>query len=105
MGTLLFAGPNAELVLEGHEGYLQFRLDEPVPMYRTTVYEGWTSTWTAEIDPHRVAVRTACECGWTGPELPWVPGVVETDEQRDALMAQWYHEHAGPLRDALEGSA
>lgn len=110
MGTLLFAGPDSGLALEGHEGYLEFRLDEPViegPYFaggHPTPFEGWTSTWTVMIDAHRVGVRAACECGWHGPELPWLPGLNETEAQHDALMAPWLYEHAGPLRDRLETS-
>jgi hypothetical protein len=101
MGTIRYIGdPDGTNVgLDEHEGYLEFRLDEPVrdswkPPWpeeadQGTVYEGWTSTWTSDIDQHRVAVRAACECGWHGPELPWLPGVLETEEQTTALMMPW----------------
>jgi hypothetical protein len=104
MGTLLYTDDGEEL--SEHEGYLEFRLREPLvvpPMFRggePDRYEGWTSTWVAGIEELRCAVRAGCDCGWRGPELPW-PGGEPSEEQHDALMEVWYDDHADPIRQQL----
>jgi hypothetical protein len=114
MGTIrhITAPDGSDLGLYDHEGHVAFHLDQPVVDritdrvgnlirdYEPLVWEGWTSTWTAEIEKHRDAVRAECECGWHGPELPWVPGRLETDEQRTAIMLAW-DQHIE--RDVIEG--
>jgi hypothetical protein len=103
MGTFRFIddGTGRQVGLYDHEGYLEYRLSEPLvvpPMFtdgEPTRYEGWTSTWVDGIEERRCAVRAACDCGWRGPELPWpgpaaTPwGAEPTDEQHDALMLVW----------------
>jgi hypothetical protein len=75
-----------------HEGYVQFHLARPVTdnaLPAPSTWEGWVSTWTVAIEAVRDRVRAACECGWHGVELPWVPGEPDTEEQQEAIMLAW----------------
>jgi hypothetical protein len=97
--TLEVERPDGTLAeLYEHEGALEFW---------DSGKQEWSSGWGHEHlgspghDP--VKVRARCECGWRGVELPWTAQAdYPTEEQHDALMAVWYHEHANPIRRDIE---
>lgn len=104
MGTLL---AYADTMLYGHEGALEFW--DP-GAWNGEDHGRWSSLWGHEAlgspghDP--VKVRACCECGWRGVELPWTAEAgYPTEDQDDALMAVWYHQHANPLRVEAEHNA
>jgi hypothetical protein len=76
MGTLLIADDGTQLV--GHEGYVAYLLDQPVTLAGPS--GGPSSTYR----------------GWTGQPVPATHYLDEA--QSDALMDQWYSQHANPLR-------
>jgi hypothetical protein len=94
---MLFSEAGTQLV--GHEGYVAYLLDQPVTETwdgGSMTYSEWTSTSSAELVTHYVKARAQCECGWTGHAVPASRDCLEQAEE-DALMEEWYSEHANPL--------
>lgn len=95
VGTVRFvadaADPAGRVGFDDHEGFLEFHLARPVVHTwagEAVSWEGWVSTWSAEIEAAREKVRAACECGWHGPDLPWA-ACEPTEAQEEALMLAW----------------
>lgn len=96
MGSIRYTAPDPEGESHGlydHEGFIGSLLDDGSVV----------GSWTAELDPHIVGFRSACDCGWHGattlPRTDWDQpahlGAANLGESSE-LELEWV-DHTDPL--------